>query len=96
MIENTICNATQNRQDEVKELSKHSDIMLIIGSNSSSNTKKLYEIAKENCKNTYLLSDISDTKKISIYKDAKIGVSAGASTPENLIEEIINNVRNEF
>ena len=96
IIENTICNATQNRQDEVKELSKHSDIMLIIGSNSSSNTKKLYEIAKENCKNTYLLSDISDTKKISIYKDAKIGVSAGASTPENLIEEIINNVRNEF
>lgn len=95
-VVNTICNATQKRQDEVKELARVLDVMLIIGSNSSSNTKKLYEIAKENCINTYLLSDISDTKKISINKDAKVGVSAGASTPEKLIEEIINNVRNKF
>ena len=95
-VVNTICNATQKRQDEVKELAKISDVMLIIGSASSSNTKKLYEISKESCVNTYLLSDISDTKKISINNDAKVGVSAGASTPENLIEEIINNVRNEF
>ena len=96
IIVDTICNATQNRQDEVKELAKISDVMLIIGSFSSSNTKKLYEIAKEFCDKTYLLSNLSDTKKISINKNAKVGVSAGASTPENLIEEIINNVRNEF
>ena len=95
-IVNTICNATEKRQDEVKNLAKVSDVMLIIGSKSSSNTKKLFEIAKEYCNNSYLLSCVSDTKKISIDKDSKIGVSAGASTPEYLIEEIINNVRNEF
>lgn len=96
VIENTICNATQDRQDEARKLAIDSDVMLIIGSHSSSNTKKLYEISKEYCKNTYLLSNKLDTKKISIDKDAKVGVSAGASTPENLIEEIIDNVRNEF
>lgn len=95
-IVNTICNATQNRQDEVKSLAENSDVMLIIGSVSSSNTKKLYEISKENCEKSYLLSNASDTKNINIKKDDKVGVSAGASTPENLIEEIINNVRNEF
>lgn len=93
---NTICNATQNRQEEVKSLSKICDVMLIIGSSTSSNTKKLYEIAKANCKNTYLLTNLNDTKNINIEQDAKIGVSAGASTPKYLIEEILNNVRNEF
>ena len=95
-IVKTICNATENRQEEVKNLAKNSDVMLIIGSRSSSNTKKLYEISKSFCENSYLLSEKSDTKKISIKKDAVVGVSAGASTPENLIEEIIDNVRNEF
>lgn len=95
-IVNTICDATQKRQDEVRDLAKVSDVMLIIGSKTSSNTKKLYEISKENCENSYLLSCVSDTSSISIKNDAKVGVSAGASTPEYLIEEIINNVRNEF
>lgn len=95
-IVKTICNATENRQEEVKNLAKNSDVMLIIGSKSSSNTKKLYEISKVFCEDTYLLSEKSDTKNISINKDAIVGVSAGASTPENLIEEIIDNVRNEF
>ena len=93
---NTICNATQNRQEEAAKLADICDVMLIIGSKSSSNTKKLYEISKEHCKDTYLLSDKDDTKNIFIHKDAKVGVSAGASTPEYLIEEILNNVRNEF
>lgn len=95
-IEKTICNATENRQEEVKNLAKNSDVMLIIGSRASSNTKKLYEISKVFCANSYLLSKKTDTKNISIKKDAVVGVSAGASTPENLIEEIIDNVRNEF
>lgn len=93
---NTICNATQNRQDEVKVLAETCDVMLIIGSNTSSNTRKLYEIAKKYCKNTYLLTSIDDVKNIKIGKSVKIGVSAGASTPKYLIEEILNNVRNEF
>lgn len=93
---NTICNATQNRQDEVKVLAETCDVMLIIGSNTSSNTRKLYEIAKKYCENTYLLTSIDDVKNIKIGKSVKIGVSAGASTPKYLIEEILNNVRNEF
>lgn len=93
---NTICNATQNRQNEVQKISKECEMMLIIGSSSSSNTKKLYEIAKENCNNTYLLNSVQDVKKIKIGKESRIGVSAGASTPKYLIEEILNNVRNEF
>ena len=93
---NTICNATQNRQEEVKNLAESCDVMLIIGSNSSSNTKKLYEIAKKYCENTYLLEKVSDTRNIKIDKNKKVGVSAGASTPKYLIEEILNNVRNEF
>lgn len=91
---NTICNATQNRQDEVKVLAETCDVMLIIGSNTSSNTRKLYEIAKKYCENTYLLTSIDDVKNIKIGKSVKIGISAGASTPKYLIEEILNNVRN--
>ena len=93
---NTICNATQNRQDEVKILAETCDVMLIIGSNTSSNTRKLYEISKKYCENTYLLNSVDDIKNIKKEKSVKIGVSAGASTPKYLIEEILNNVRNEF
>lgn len=93
---NTICNATQNRQDEVKILAKTCGVMLIIGSNASSNTRKLYEISKKYCQNTYLLNSIDDAKNIKIEESVKVGVSAGASTPKYLIEEILNNVRNEF
>ena len=93
---NTICNATENRQKEVVELAKNSDVMLIIGSANSSNSKKLYEISKSFCKNTYFLNSKDEIKNISFNNNEKIGVSAGASTPEYLIEEILRNVRNEF
>lgn len=95
-LEYTICNATERRQAEVVALSKECDVMLIIGSKTSSNTKKLFEISKMYCENTYMLSSLSDFKQININNDAKVGVSAGASTPEYLIEEILENVRNEF
>ena len=93
---NTICNATQNRQDEVKVLADACDVMLVIGSSNSSNTKKLYEIAKIYCKDTYFLASAEDAKALKIDKNCKVGVSAGASTPKYLIEEILKNVRNEF
>ena len=90
---NTICNATEDRQREVFELSKDCDAMLIIGSANSSNTKKLYEISCKNCKNTFLLNDKNELRNIDIKNCAKIGVSAGASTPKYLIEEILTNAR---
>lgn len=95
-LEYTICNATENRQEEVVSLSKECDVMLIIGSKTSSNTKKLFEISKKYCHNTHMLSNLSDFKQININKNAKVGVGAGASTPEYLIEEILENVRNKF
>lgn len=95
-IVNTICNATENRQKEVLELAKSCDAMLIIGSETSSNTKKLYEIAKKYCKNSFLLNDKKTLSNIKLKNFERVGVSAGASTPEYLIEEILSNARNEF
>lgn len=93
---NTICNTTIDRQDEVMSLAKVLDVMLIIGSKNSSNTMKLYDISKMYCKDTYILSDKSDLKNINIKKDSKVGVCAGASTPQYLIEEILTNARKQF
>ena len=87
VIKNTICKATDVRQKETEELSKVVDTMIIIGGKNSSNTKKLYEIAKRNCENTNL---IETAKELEINKNAKrIGIMAGASTPKESIEEVV-------
>ena len=96
LVVNTICNATIDRQNEVNEISKNVDSMIIIGSKQSSNTKKLYEVSKVNCDNTYLINDVSELSKIKFIKNQKVGISAGASTPDDLIEEIVNNARTKF
>lgn len=95
-VVNTICNTTRDRQEEVVSLAKVLDVMLIIGSKTSSNTMKLFEIAKRYCDKTYLITDKTSLNSIKINKNEKVGVSAGASTPQYLIEEILTNVRNEF
>ncbi len=95
-VSNTICNTTIDRQEEVKSLAKVLDIALIVGSVSSSNTMKLYNISKEFCPNTYIVSSREDLKDIPIDSNKKIGVFAGASTPQYLIGEILTNVRDEF
>lgn len=96
IVIDTICNTTKERQDEVIDLAKILDVMLIIGSNSSSNTKKLYEESKRYCDKSYIISSVDDLKKIYLSEKSKVGISAGASTPQYLIEEILKNVRNEF
>jgi len=89
---NTICNATFENQDAVRELSKKADIMIIIGGKNSSNTKQLYNIASENCE-SYLIESEDELKK-EWFKDKKLcGVSAGASTPEWLVEKIISKIK---
>ena len=93
---NTICNTTIDRQDEVASLAKTLDVMFIIGSKKSSNTMKLYDISNMYCKNTYILSDKSDLINIKLKNDAKVGVCAGASTPQYLIEEILTDARKQF
>lgn len=89
IVDKTICDATSNRQQETHELSKKVDIMIIVGGKKSSNTKELEVISKENCKNVYLVQNVDDLKEEIIQKDSKIGIMAGASTPEIVVKEII-------
>ena len=86
---NTICNATSIRQKATAELAKESDLMVVIGGKDSSNTKKLYEIAKKHCKNTLFVEKNEDLLLQDFSKCNKIGIAAGASTPDCLIKEVI-------
>ena len=88
-VENTICNATTDRQEACAELAKDSDAMVIVGDRHSSNTRKLYEISKRYCKNSYFVENINDLPLKEVEKYYKIGVAAGASTPESVIKEVI-------
>ncbi len=89
---NTICNATFENQDAVRELSKEADIMIIVGGKNSSNTKQLYNIAKENCE-SYLIESEDEVKPEWFLKKEVCGISAGASTPEWLVEKIIKKIK---
>ena len=88
-IKNTICNETKIRQEETYELSKKVQCMIIIGGKNSSNTQKLYEIAKRNCQNAIMIEnkDELDVKRIKNFE--KVGIMSGASTPEENIDEIV-------
>ncbi len=88
-IKNTICSATSERQKSCEELAKTADAMIIIGDRKSSNTCKLYDISKKHCKNTFFVENIGDLPLKEIQKYNKIGVAAGASTPECVIKEVI-------
>ncbi len=89
---NTICAATKTRQQEANEISKKVDIMIVIGDKKSSNSNKLYEICKKNCENTHLIENIYDLSLNNIKNNVIIGITAGASTPQALIKEAINNM----
>ncbi len=93
-IENTICNATKIRQNEAKEISKIVQKMIVVGGKNSSNTKKLFENSKENCKNTYIVDTKDELNLTDFNKNDKIGVVAGASTPRKTIDEIVDYLKN--
>jgi small subunit ribosomal protein S1 len=86
----TICSATDKRQAEAEKISKEVDLVLVIGGDNSSNTNKLYEICKANCKRTYKIQTASDIPPVDIKKIKKIGITAGASTPDWVIKEVIH------
>jgi 4-hydroxy-3-methylbut-2-enyl diphosphate reductase len=86
---NTICNATINRQNECERIAKKVDAMIIIGSHESSNTNKLFTIAQKYCKNTYFVERKENLPLKDLQFCSKIGVATGASTPERIIEEVI-------
>lgn len=87
-IKNTICNATTERQESCKEIASLCDAMVIVGDKNSSNTKKLAEIASTYCNNTYFVENIEDLPLKELKKYNKIGLAAGASTPERAIKEV--------
>jgi len=89
---NTICNATFENQDAVRKISKKADIMIIIGGKNSSNTKQLFNIANENCINSYHIEDENDLDYNWFNNKAFCGLSAGASTPDWIIQNVINSI----
>ncbi len=95
-VENTICNATTMRQESTAELAEKCDMMLVIGDISSSNTQKLFSIAKNASKNVFFVEKIEDLPLQEIKKCNKIGITAGASTPQTLIREVISTMNNEI
>lgn len=88
-IENTICNATKMRQEETANLSKKVECMIIVGGKNSSNTRKLYDVSKENCVNTFLVEKKDELDLDIIKKFKNVGIMAGASTPNESINEIV-------
>ena len=89
LVFDTICNATKDRQSEAAALSAESDVMLVIGGRKSSNTAKLFEIARAGCPEAYFIETCRQLPMQAISKNKKIGITAGASTPGCIIEEVI-------
>ena len=87
---NTICAATSDRQKEADEISRKVDMMLVIGDKRSSNTRKLFEICRENCKCTYMIENSGELPPVNIQEIKKVGITAGASTPEWIIKEVLS------
>ena len=96
IVLNTICNATEERQTEARAVAKQVDAMIVIGGRNSSNTQKLFEICKNECKNTYYIQTVKDLDLAKLESVDNVGITAGASTPNKIIEEVQKNVRNEF
>ncbi len=94
VIFDTICNATEERQAEARELARTSDVMIVLGGRNSSNTQKLYAICKEQCENTFLLEQISELDSACDFNCKKVGITAGASTPAVIIKEAIGKMEN--
>ena len=96
IVLNTICNATEERQTEAKAIAGEADAMIVIGGRNSSNTQKLFEISKKECKNTYYIQTVKDLDLTGFRSIDNVGITAGASTPNKIIEEVQKNVRNEL
>jgi len=88
----TICDATTLRQDDTCRLAKQSDKMIIIGGRNSANTARLAELSKRYCKDTYHIETAEELDKVNFCGDNRVGISAGASTPEWIIQEVIKKI----
>lgn len=86
----TICNATYLRQKDAREVAKKVDLMLVVGGENSGNTKRLFQICSEICNKSYLIESEANLKNIDFTGIHNVGISAGASTPNYLIKEILD------
>lgn len=89
---NTICDATFENQDAARELSKEVDIMIVIGGKNSSNTKQLHSICLENCSNSYLIENETELENYWFLNKKLCGVTAGASTPDWIIQQVVDKI----
>ena len=95
IVVNTICNATEERQAEAARLARQSDAMIVIGGKQSSNTGKLFAISKKECENTYYIETLGDLD-LNLFKSFRsVGITAGASTPNNIIKEVFTSMSEE-
>ncbi len=95
-IFDTICSVTEERQKETEEISKKSDVMLVIGGHESSNTNKLFEIAKNNCERTYFIEKAGDLSQVEVTPYLTVGITAGASAPGSIIQEVIKTMSEQI
>lgn len=91
-VQKTICNSTELRQNEARQLSKEVDLMIVIGGKNSSNTKKLYEISKNNCK-SLMVETYKEIDKEYVKQFEKVGIMAGSSTPQKSIQDVIEYIK---
>ena len=88
IVVNTICNATEERQTEARQIAGKVDAMIVIGGSHSSNTQKLFEICRKECENTYYIQTVHDLDLEVLRSTGLVGITAGASTPKKIIEEV--------
>ena len=93
IVLNTICSATEERQEEAVRLASQVDAMIVIGGKTSSNTQKLFEICSNSCENTYYIQTLVDLDIKPFQSFRHVGITAGASTPNKIIEEVQRYVR---
>lgn len=96
IVLNTICSATKERQEEARDIAKRVGAMIVIGDKKSSNTRKLFEICSNACADTYYIQTLDDLDMNQLRSVETVGITAGASTPNKIIEEVQNNVRKNF
>ena len=96
LIFDTICSVTEKRQTEAAKLAAESDVTIVIGSEESSNSRKLFEVTGEVCPRVYFVGDASDAAKIKIPEKSKVSITAGASTPDSVIQEVFEKMNEQM
>ena len=91
-----ICYATTNRQGAVKVVSKDSDVIVVVGSPNSSNSNRLREVAENNGTKAYMVNESTELKKEWFKDNDKVGITAGASTPETIVQDVISWLKSNF